>query len=597
MISHWFNETYIHQFWVFISLVFIIVSLYKEWIGPAFTFLIAILFLGFTGVLTPNEILVGFANEQIAVVVLLLLLGDIVRRTSILDAFFERVLKNNISQRHFIFRMLCVTAPLSAFFNNTPLVAIMMPYVNNWSQNNKVSPSKLLIPLSYAAILGGCATLIGTSTNLIVNGLVESQNIFPNLQPLGIFDFTYVGLPMVVIGVLYLTLFSNRLLPSNRAQEDSFDAKAQNYIVEAEIRQGSAFINKTIAETQINNIEGLFLAQIVRNNKSYVRIAPDDVLLEGDVLYFAGKTEKVADLTDNKDLTFPEVGLLSKKKNTELVEIVITHNSTLISKTVKEANFRGKYDSAVIAIQRNGEPIRQSMANVKLKAGDVLLLLSASDLEALNNEVDFYFISKVKEIKKVNPYTSVPLLGGLLLAIILAGLGYLSLFLSLTLVFTIILLLKIASPKDVHKNIDYNLIFIIVLSLALGQAMVKTGVAHIISEGIIQLFLPFGVLGLLFGIYFVTNILAAYITNKAAVAIVFPVSLSIAYDMAYNPLPFVLVVAFAAAANFITPIGYQTNLMIYGSGGYRFKDFFKIGLPLSFIYMLVTVFVLYIMYF
>ena len=585
------------QIIVLVVILFILVSLYKEYIGPAFTFLIAVLVLGLFNILTPQEILNGFANEQIAVIVLLLLLGDIIRRTSLIDNLFNRVFRNNMSKRTFVFRMTSIVAGMSAFFNNTPLVAIMMPYVSSWSKTNNIAPSKLLIPLSYAAILGGSATLIGTSTNLIVNGLVIDQKVFPNLQSLELFDFIYVGLPMAIIGILYLTFISNYLLPSHTDNIEKFNKEAKNYIVEAQIRKNSKLVGKTVEEANLRNLEGLYLVEIIRENHRYRSISPDVILLENDLLYFAGKTEMVADLVSIDGLTFPEMGLLKRKKNTDIVEIVITHNSTLITKTVKEANFRAKYDAAIIGIQRNGVRIVDKIGSIALKAGDVLLLLAGSDLTKRDDIMDFYFISKVKELRKMDTYKAVILIGGTVLSIFFSALGYISLFLALMLLFIPILGLRIASPKDVHRNIDYNLILIIVMSLALGLAMVKTGVAEIISGGVIDVFSNLGPVGILTGVYIVTALLAAYITNKAAVAIIFPVALTLAQDLNVNPMPFILVVAFASAANFMTPIGYQTNLMIYGPGSYKFKDFFKVGFPLTIIYMIVTIAILKLIYF
>ena len=585
------------QIIVFVVIAFIIVSLYKEYIGPAFTFLIGVLTLGVFGIIEPQEIMNGFANEQIAVIVLLLLLGDIIRRTSIIDNFFNKVFGVNMSKRTFVLKMSVLVASMSAFFNNTPLVAVMMPYVSNWSKTNNVAPSKLLIPLSYAAILGGSATLIGTSTNLIVNGLVLDQEVFPGLESLKLFDFVYVGLPMAIIGILYLTFISDYLLPSRKGNIEQFNSEAQNYIVEAQIRKNSKLIGKTVEEAHLRNLEGLYLVEIIRGNHRYKSISPDVILLEGDYLYFAGQTEMVADLVGIDGLTFPEMGLLKRKKSTDIVEIVITHNSTLISKTVKQANFRGKYDAAIIGIQRNGEHIVEKIGSVQLKAGDVLLLMAGSDLTKRDEIIDFYFISKVKELRDIEPYKAVVLIGGAILAIVLSALGYISLFLALMLLFIPILGLKIASPKDVHRNIDYNLILIIVMSLALGAAMVKTGVAELISHAVIDVFSGLGPIGILTGVYIVTSILAAYITNKAAVAIIFPVALTLAHELHVNPMPFILVVAFASAANFMTPIGYQTNLMIYGPGAYKFKDFFKVGFPLTVIYMIVTILILQAIYF
>jgi di/tricarboxylate transporter len=569
-----------------------------EIVGPAFTFLIGVIVLGFFGVLTPAEILQGFSNEQILVIIMLLLLGDIIRKTAVIDSLFDRIFQKATTYKGFMARMMLSVALFSAFLNNTPLVAIMMPYVHRWSRNHNVNPSKLLIPLSYAAILGGCATLIGTSTNLIVNGLVQDQNILPGMPSLGLFEFAWVGVPMMVIGFLYLMLFGNRLLPDKKDVVSTFTQNTREYLVEVQVHKGSSLCNKSIEEAQLRNLKGLYLVEIRRPYETVAAVSPSEIIRHNDILVFAGNTETIADMVNsNRGLVPTEVGMFSKKNHTQVREVVISHNATLIGKTVREANFRGKYDAAIIAIHRNGERLSGKLGDVKLKAGDVLLLLTGDDYSQRSSDTrDFYNISKVRDFRKLRFYESFILLGGIATAVILSGLGVTSLFFALSVLLMIILLFKIASPRDLPKSIDYNLALIIAMSLALGTAMTKTGVAEMIAQFIISVFKPFGDIGLLAGIYFITAVLGAYITNKASAALIFPISLTLAVDLGYNPLPFVLVVAFASAANFITPIGYQTNLMVYGPGGYSFKDFARIGTPLTIIYMIVTIFMLWAVY-
>ena len=581
-----------------IVLVFIIVSLYTEVIGPAFTFLIGIIILGFFGILTPKEILNGMANEQVAVIILLLLVGDIIRKTDIIDWLFDKFFRNTKTYRGFLGRMIFIVAGFSAFLNNTPLVAIMMPYVHNWSKRNNIAPSKLLIPLSYAAILGGCATLIGTSTNLIVNGMVTDQLIIPGLEPLELFDFTLVGLPMIILGSGYLMLFGNKLLPSKQDAITDFSIKSREYMVEAQIKSNSRIIGKTIEEAGLRNLKGLYIVELSRGNQHLSAVSPLVILKEGDLLVFAGDTETVAEMINTDlGLGLTQVGMFAKRSNTAVLEVVVSHNSTLVSKTVRQTGFRGKYEAAILAIHRNGERVSGKIGSVKLKAGDVLLLLAGDDFTKRSNDTnDFYLISRVREFRKLELYKSIILIGGLLAAVAISALGYISLFMALMILMIIIQILKIISPKDIPKSIDYNLAIIIVLSLALGTAMIKTGMADIIANFIIVVFKPFGAIGLLVGIFFITNLLASYITNKAAAAIIFPISVSAAINMGLPTMPFVLIVATAAAANFITPIGYQTNLMVYGPGGYAFKDYMKIGLPLTLIYMVSTVVILYFYY-
>lgn len=584
---------------VFIVIAFILFSLYRELMGAAFTFFIAVMVLGIFNVLTPSEILAGFANEQIAVIIMLLLLGDTIRQTSVIEAIFEKAFPKSMNYKGFLARMMIWVGGFSAFLNNTPLVAVMMPYVHQWSHRHNIAPSKLLIPLSYAAILGGCVTLIGTSTNLIVNGMVVDQHIFPDMPPLDMFDFFYAGFPALIVGMLYLYFFSYRLLPNRKSVMEEYSSSDRKYLVEAEVRPNSHLVGKTLQEAEIRDMDGLVLIEIIRGNKVFQLFSDHFRLQEGDLLRFAGENKNVVRLmSENSGLTLPTVGIMSKLKKTQVVEVVVSHNSTLITKTIREINFRGRYDAALLALHRNGERVLGKMDEVKLKAGDVLMLLVGEAFSSrVESEQDFYLISKIREFNRTEKYKIYALLAGTLLAILLSAVKLVPLFIGLFVVLILVSALKIVSPKDLPRNIDYNLAAIIALSLALGTAMIKTGVADMVANLIISVFLPFGRVTLLFGIYLITSMLAAYITNKAAVAIVFPISLTAAKTLGLNPEPFALVVSFAAAANFITPIGYQTNLMVYGPGNYNFRDFFKIGFPLTIIYMVVTITVLSLMYF
>ncbi len=579
-------------------IIFLIISLYKEIIGPAMTFIIAVIILGVTHVLEPSEILEGFANEQIAVIVMLLLLGDIYRRTSVLDIFFDYIFKSSKSIKNFSARMMLIVAPLSAFLNNTPLVALMMPYVHNSAKKFNASVSKLLIPLSFAAILGGCATLIGTSTNLIVNGLVIDQKIIPNIPELGIFDFAAVGIPMVVIGIIYILFFGQKMLPDNKNIIDKVPELNRKYLVEGRISKGSNLIGKTIDEAGLRNLKGLFLSEILRENIRITAVPKDTILHEEDTLLFTGTTEAIADFVETKNgIEIPSLGMFSRKKNTEVIEIVIAHNSSLHGKTLKEINFRSKFDATAIAIHRNGETVSGKIGSERLKAGDAILLLAGTYFEArLKDTKDFFLISRVKEINRLGTARTIFLVGGTILVILLSAIGLIKFFNGLMVLLTSLVIIKVAKPKEMLKGVDFELIMIISLSLALGVAMMKSGVAEMFASGIIYVFKPLGNIGILTGIYFITTLLAAYITNKAAVAVVFPISLTLALELDVNVMPFILVVAYAAAANFLTPIGYQTNLMVYGPGGYKFKDYFKIGAPLTILYMIVTITILSFMY-
>ncbi len=584
---------------VLIVIAFIIISLYSDLIGPAFTFIIGVLVLGIMGVLTPNEILSGFANEQIMVIVLLLLIGQMIRNTGVLEGFLNWVFRSSNTYKSFLARVYLSISLLSSMLNNTPLVAVMMPYINTWCKRNKVNPSKLLIPLSYAAIIGGSATLIGTSTNLILNGLIQAQTVIPDFRPLHLFDFAYVGVPMIVVGFFYVYFFSDKLLPNRQDVYKDFVQNTRSYLVQTRIRSNSALAGMTVQDASLRNLKGLFLAEIIRGADQIRPVSPYEILRPDDILVFAGETNTITELVNsNTGLELAEIGMFSRKSYIEAIEIVISYNSSMVGQTVKESMFRSKYDAAIIALHRNGERLSGKIGSVKLKPGDVLLIITGSDFNNLsNNTQDFYLISRVKDFRKPKTYEPYLLIGGLVLSIFLAGLKLVPLFTSLAILVTLALLLKLMNPKDLIKSVDFNLAVILAMSLALGLAMIKSGVAEHIGGAFINLLLPLGSLTLLTGIFILAAALSAFITNAAVVAVLFPIVLSIAAKLGINPFPLVMVMTYGATASFMTPVGYQTNLMVYGPGSYTFADFLRIGFPLTIIYMVVAVLIMYFMFF
>ncbi|MFO7924675.1 MAG: SLC13 family permease [Bacteroidales bacterium] len=575
---------------VILVIVFIILSLYHDWLGPGFTFSAGIAVLGVFRVVTPVEILAGFANEQIAIIVMLLLIGDIIRKSGILDQLFSLWFENANTYGKFSRRMLFMVSGFSAFMNNIPIVAIMMPYVHSWSTKNNLSPSKLLIPLSYAAILGGCATLIGTSTNLLVAGMVTDQQII-ELEPLNIFDFSPVGVTMIIVGVSYILLFSHRLLPDKKSAADEMAINGREYFTEVRIPPGSKMAGLTLKEAGLSDMKGLYLIEILRGSEILSPVPPYIRLMEDDVLIFAGDTAAITGIMGGSNgMQLSQVGMYARKERTEIVEVVIPANSMLVSKPVNEANFRGRFDAAVIAVHRNGERITGKTGDVKLMTGDVLLLITGDDfMKRANDTQDIYIINRLREIKKQPLYKKLVLAGGLLLVVIAAALGVVKLFTGLLSLLLLIYFLRLSSPKELTSSIDFSLVLVIGLSLALGTAMSKSGVAGAFADAAFKFSSNYGMVGVLATIFLVTNVLGAFITNKAAVAIIFPVALSMAAEMGFDPKPFILTVAFGGAASFMTPSGYQTNLMIYGPGGYAFRDFLRIGVPLTILYMIVTV--------
>jgi di/tricarboxylate transporter len=364
---------------------------------------------------------------------------------------------------------------------------------------------------------------------------------------------------------------------------------SREYIVEVKVTKGANCHKKTVEQANLRNLKGLFLVEIIRENESITPVTPQTVIMEKDLLIFAGNTETIADMIENNNTLKPsQLGMFSQSAKTAVVEVVVSPNSGLIDKTVKETGFRGKFDAAIVAVHRNGERLRGKIGDIKLLPGDLLLLVTGEDFENRMDNKDFYVLGKVRNIDKMPTLQSLLIAGGLITSIVLSSLHIIPLFNSLIVFLILLFLFGVASPKDVPKTINYNLILIIALSLALGEAMTKTGIASIASDIFVNIFKPYGVFSLFVGIFLLTNLLASVITNIGAVAIVFPVAINLAAQLGVDPRPFAMLVAFAGAASFITPIGYQTNLMVYGPGGYNFRDFMKIGLPMTILFMLVA---------
>jgi di/tricarboxylate transporter len=582
-------------------ILFIIVFLYTETLRPTVTFMVGIVsLLVFSTlspgqeILSPKEALHGFANEQLAVIVLLLVISGIFQRTGALEGIFRHVFKKDDHPSTFRFKMMSSVGLSSAFLNNTPIVAMLIPYVHSWSKEHDLSPSRFMIPLSYAAILGGCITLIGTSTNLVVNAMAIENGA----TGLGIFDFAYVGIPMMIIGVAYLAFFSRRLLPgSTEDPVDELMGPKRSYLLETHIEEGSSLIGKSVEEGGLRKLKDIYLVEIERNGRFIRPVSPDMILEEGDVLFFAGRTESISEFfKPTMGLSLPKACDIPLQEKNNIVEVVVSQNSKLVGRRVKDTEFRARYDGAILAVHRNGEQLRGRIGELVLRAGDVLMVLAGQDFfTRVENNPAFYVLTMDKEIKKPTPWKVAVLSIGLAGSIALAVMQMVPFFVSLVVLLSITLILGIASPSEIRNSIDFNLIMVIALGLALGKAMINSGAASLLADSVIA-----GVkdhpLALLAGIFLITNLLASFMTSKAAVAIVLPIVISAAQDLQMATDPFILVVAYGGAANFITPIGYQTNLMVYGPGGYAFKDFFRIGLPLTLIYLIGCVLILGTLY-
>ncbi|RKZ09693.1 SLC13 family permease [Candidatus Fermentibacteria bacterium] len=575
------------QIFVTVVLAAVIVLIYSRKLTAPVIFISAAAVLTIGSVITPAEALAGFANDAIAVMLMLIILSEIMRKTGFLEWIFERKMNISGSYRTFLSQMMPFVAGSSAFMNNTPIVAMMIPFVGDWGKKHGIPASKLLIPLSWAAILGGTVTLIGTSTNMIVNSLVVGSGH----TELPILAFAPVGLMLLTGGMLYIILFAWRLLPARKNPSESFAESPREYVTNLILQPGSSLVGKTVEEAKLRNIKGLFLVEIIREERAIAPVSPSEELHAGDELVLAGITSAVAELAGTYRGLKPTPGFeLPDHEKLEVIEVVVSSRSTLMGMMVRDTDFRGRYNAAILAVHRQGEKLGGKIGEIRLRPGDLLLLVTGGDFgKRVAGSDDLFVISMIREIHNINLKKSVFILVASFSCIVLSILGLVPLFKSLLALLAVFLISGILSLPELKRSLNMNLLVIAAFALAVGRAVDVTGLGALFSDTVVHIFEPLGTVGVLAAVYIVTNLLADFITTAAAASIVFPFAASAAVSLGIDGTPFFLAVAYGAAANFITPIGYQTNLMVYGPGGYRFKDFMKAGLPLKIICAIIAI--------
>jgi di/tricarboxylate transporter len=560
--------------------------IYLELLKPAVSFLLAALIFVIFGIIDTKDVLAGFANSSIASIILMILITASLRKNFRFDQLFNYVFRNTRQYRTFLLKMMMLVGGLSSFIPNTPVVALMTPFVYDFGKKNKIPPSRLLIPLSYATIMGGMITLIGTSTTLVLNGFMTDQGI----AGLGARDLFVTGLLVSISGIIFITYAASRLLPDHSDSIQDFSSNQRLYLVETILTPNSQLIGKNLREAGLRNLQGVYLVEIERMGRIISPVEPEEVIEEEDILIFAGDTNNIMDLIDRKlGLKLPEKAHEYNRDKNEVIEAVVSASSNMIGKSVKESHFRQRYDAAIIAVHRNGERISGKIGNIKLKTSDVLLLYSGSDFQnRVDTYRDIYVISKIREIADPGrkKYFAFALIAAL--AIILFITKGLELFPSLLIIFSIFVGFGMLNSQDIRRELDLNMVGLLVFSLALGNAMVSSGTGNIIASWIIGVMYPLGNIGILAAILLITTILTQFIVNVGAISVIFPVTYALCARLGIDGAPFYTAIAFAASGAFLTPVGYQTNMIIYGPGGYNFRDFLKIGLPVVIVYDLVV---------
>lgn len=582
----------VQPFFLLGLIIIMFLSIYKNLVKPADAFLFAVIILIVTGILTPVQALEGLSNTSILSIFLLILITAGIKNNFNLETYIYKLFNKAKNYRGFLLLLMAKVALISSVINNTPVVALMTPYVINWGKKNKISPSMLLIPLSFATIVGGMITLIGTSTTLVLNGFIleVGGDGFRNL------DLLLIGFPVAIVSILFIILISSRLLPNRKDILQSFTENKREYLVEKRLQKNSSLIGQTVGNGGLRNLKGVYLVEIIREGESVTPVSRDEVVQPNDVLIFAGNTDAILDLSDDSlGINFPKP-VRTMDGHMEIIETVVSANSSLIGKTIKESDFRNRYDAAVVAVHRGGERITGKIGDIDLQAGDVLLLYCGNDFDDL---VDIYkdLIVISEERKKITNQFSKRqffILLGVVLFLVITQLF--SLFTSLLIITGTMVAMQMITIRTLKRDLDFNMLIILVFSISLGEAMISTGAGSLMANHMLDLLFPYGVIPILIGLMLITILLTSFVSNIGSAAIVFPIAYSISISLDMAPMPFYLTIAYAASAAFLTPIGYQTNLMVYGPGGYNFKDFLRIGFPVALVYSgmaLVMICVLY----
>lgn len=539
------------------------------------------------GVISPAEALSGFSNEGMATVAVLFIVITGFRETGGIDWIVQVVLGTAHSLTQAQLKMMLPVATLSAFLNNTPVVAIFIPAINDWAKRFRLSVSKLMLPLSYAAIAGGTCTLIGTSTNLVINGLLQSETELPAFA---IFDIAWVGIPVTLTTFVYILIAQRWLLPERRPAVSRF-ADAREYTVEMQVEAGSPLIGKSVEQAGLRQLPGLFLVEIDRMGQILTAVSPYEILHEADQLVFVGVVDSVVDLQRTKGLkpaTNQIFKLDSDRDNRCLTEAVLSNRSPVVGKTVREGRFRSVYNAAIIAIARDGEKLPGKIGDIKLRAGDTLLMVSCpSFAEQQKNSRDFYLVSRRQGASAVR-HEKAPVAIAILIGMVLVtALGWLSMLEAAMLAAGLMIISRCTTGRIARRAIDWQLLVVIASSFGIASAMQSSGAATSIALWLVSFAQdsPHAALAILFA---TTALLSALATNNAAAVLMFPIALSVADNLNVSLLPFAITLMVAASASFATPIGYQTNLMVYGAGGYHFRDYLVFGLPLTLLVGLVT---------
>ncbi|MSR81390.1 MAG: SLC13 family permease [Candidatus Latescibacteria bacterium] len=538
-------------------------------------------------VLTPEQALAGLANEGMVTVAVLFVVVAGLKETGGIAVLAQRVLGHPKSILQAQARLMLPVAALSAFVNNTPIVAMLVPVVVEWAKKYQLSVSRLLIPLSFATVLGGLCTLVGTSTNLVVSGLLAKTT---GVQ-LGLFAPAWVGVPTAVAGLLYLLAVGRWLLPERQPPLKQLEDPRQ-YTVEMLVAGDGPLIGKTIEEAGLRHLQGMYLMEIGRGEEVLVAVSSQERLKAADRLVFVGIVDSVVELHKIRGLvpaTEQVFKLDAPRATRSLIEAVVSDSCPLVGKSIREGRFRAVYNAAVVAVARNGQQLRQKIGDIVLRTGDTLLLEAHPSFVAQQrNSRDFFLVSRLEDSSPPRHERTWIALGILVAMIAAASFEVMSMLSAAVLAAGSMVLARCCSRLQAYRAIDWEVLVVIASSFGLGKALEVSGAAAHIASALAQLAGGDPWVSLVL-IYVMALVFTEVLTNNAAAVLVFPIAMATAASLHVSYLPYIIALMMAASAAFATPIGYTTNLMIYGPGGYRFTDFTRIGLPLNLVAGTVTV--------
>ncbi|WP_148255203.1 SLC13 family permease [Aidingimonas lacisalsi] len=561
------------------TVVAVLATLVLTRIAPDVILMGALGFLIISGILTPGEALAGFSNPGVMTIAVLYVVAAGLKETGAIQWIAHGLLGQPTRLRRAQLRVVMPAAGLSAFMNNTTVVAMFIPALQEWAKRLKLPPSKLLLPLSYAAILGGTCTLIGTSTNLVINGLLQTEAGID----LAMFDLAWVGVPLVLIGGGFLYLFADKLLPDREGALEQLES-AREYSVEVRIDDNGPLPGKTIREAGLRSLSHGYLADIERDGQLMTAVPPDTQLRAGDVLIFIGAPESARELRRIHGLK-PANGDVHKLDIAHhrrcLVEAVIGPDFAGLDQTVKQSRFRSRYRAVILSISRAGQRLPGKVGDITLQVGDTLLMETDQEfVEQYRYRKDFLLVSALNDSTPPN-FRKAPLalsiLGGM---VVVSATGLLSILEAALLAGGAMLMTRCLTASKARRYVDLTVLVVIAASFSLGAAMDKTGAAGEIANGLMHFGGASPWLALVL-VYLMTVVFTELITNNAAAVLMFPIANAVAEHLGVNLLPFAIAIMIAASASFMTPLGYQTNLMVLGPGGYRITDYLRLGAPLT----------------